>query len=107
MGEGESAATAGITQDGHADAGGDAARADVCLLVEGTYPFVAGGVSSWVHDMILGHPELRFAVLNIGSHPEAYGEPRYQDARERGRAARVFCQEGRASRRSTAARAPS
>jgi glycosyltransferase involved in cell wall biosynthesis len=50
----------------------------VCLLVEGTYPFVAGGVSSWVHDMILGHPHLSFAVLNVGSHPGAYGEPRYK-----------------------------
>ena len=53
-------------------------RADVCLLVEGTYPFVSGGVSSWVHDIIRGHPELSFAVLNVGSHPGAYGEPRYQ-----------------------------
>ena len=37
----------------------EAVEADVCLLVEGTYPFVSGGVSSWVHDIILGHPELR------------------------------------------------
>ena len=29
---------------------------DVCLLVEGTYPFVAGGVSSWVHDIIMRAP---------------------------------------------------
>ena len=26
--------------------------ADVCLILEGTYPFVLGGVSSWVHDLI-------------------------------------------------------
>ena len=34
----------------------NAAPADVCLLVEGTYPFVSGGVSSWVHDIILRPP---------------------------------------------------
>ncbi|HEY7371166.1 MAG TPA: DUF3492 domain-containing protein, partial [Polyangia bacterium] len=49
------------------------APADVCLLVEGTYPFVAGGVSSWVHDVICGHPELTFAVLYVGSYPGAHG----------------------------------
>jgi polysaccharide biosynthesis protein PelF len=96
VGEGESAATAGIAQDGHTDAGGDAARADVCLLVEGTYPFVAGGVSSWVHDMILGHPDLRFSVVNIGSHPEAYGAPRFKMPQNAVALHRVFCQEGRA-----------
>jgi len=68
-------------------------EADVCLLVEGTYPFVSGGVSSWVHDIILGHPELRFAVLNVGSHPGAYGEPRYQLPDNVVGLHRVFCQE--------------
>ena len=68
-------------------------EADVCLLVEGTYPFVSGGVSSWVHDIILGHPELRFAVLNVGSHPGAYGEPRYQLPGNVVGLHRVFCQE--------------
>jgi glycosyltransferase involved in cell wall biosynthesis len=67
--------------------------ADVCLLVEGTYPFVSGGVSSWVHDIILGHPELSFAVLNVGSHPGAYGEPRYQLPHNVVGLHRVFCQE--------------
>ncbi len=66
---------------------------DVCLLVEGTYPFVAGGVSSWVHDIIRGHPELKFAVLNVGSHPAAYGEPRYQLPENVVGLHRVFCQE--------------
>jgi glycosyltransferase involved in cell wall biosynthesis len=67
--------------------------ADVCLLVEGTYPFVAGGVSSWVHDIIKGHPELTFAVLNVGSHPGAYGEPRFQLPENVVGLHRVFCQE--------------
>ncbi len=72
---------------------GGEVTADVCLLVEGTYPFVAGGVSSWVHDIIRGHPELKFAVLNVGSHPAAYGEPRFQLPENVVGLHRVFCQE--------------
>jgi len=67
---------------------------DVCLLVEGTYPYVPGGVSSWVHDIILGHPELRFSVVNIGSHPGAYGEPRFQMPPNVLALHRLFCQDG-------------
>jgi glycosyltransferase involved in cell wall biosynthesis len=48
------------------------------MLVEGTYPFVSGGVSSWVHDIVNGLPEVTFDMVNIGSHPGSYGEPRYQ-----------------------------
>src|SRR5437764_4563882 len=69
------------------------AKADVCLLVEGTYPFVAGGVSSWVHDIILGHPERSFAILNVGSYPGATGESRYQLPPSVVGLHRVFCQE--------------
>jgi len=50
---------------------------DVCILIEGTYPYVSGGVSSWLHDIIRGHPELSFSILNIGSHVGVYGKPRY------------------------------
>jgi glycosyltransferase involved in cell wall biosynthesis len=70
-----------------------APEADVCLLVEGTYPFVSGGVSSWVHDVICGHPELTFAVLYVGSYPGAHGEPRYQLPANVVALHRVFCQE--------------
>jgi glycosyltransferase involved in cell wall biosynthesis len=56
-----------------------AARAatDVCLVLEGTYPYVSGGVSSWVHDLVRSMPELGFALLHIGPRPGAYGPPRY------------------------------
>jgi polysaccharide biosynthesis protein PelF len=52
-------------------------RPDVCLLCEGTYPYIAGGVSSWVHDIIKGEPQVTFSVLNIGSHPGWHGESRF------------------------------
>lgn len=51
---------------------------DVCLILEGTYPYVAGGVSSWVHDLVRSLPELTFALVHIGPKPGAYGAPRYE-----------------------------
>jgi glycosyltransferase involved in cell wall biosynthesis len=52
--------------------------ADVCLLLEGTYPFVRGGVSSWVHQIISGLPELRFSLVFIGGSRRDYPEPRFE-----------------------------
>lgn len=56
----------------------DPASADVCLLLEGTYPYVAGGVSSWVHEIIRGSPDIRFSLLHVGPRPGAYTERRYE-----------------------------
>jgi Domain of unknown function (DUF3492). len=39
--------------------------ADVCLLLEGTYPFVTGGVSHWTHDLIQMHSDLTFSLVSI------------------------------------------
>ena len=47
------------------DDGGVLPPADVCLLLEGTYPYVAGGVSSWVHDLLSAHPRLVFDVVSM------------------------------------------
>jgi glycosyltransferase involved in cell wall biosynthesis len=52
--------------------------ADIGLLLEGTFPYVAGGVSSWVNQMIRGFPDVRFAVVFIGSLEEEYGEQKYE-----------------------------
>ncbi len=41
--------------------------ADVCLILEGTYPFVLGGVSSWVHDLILNQSHLTFHLLALSA----------------------------------------
>ncbi len=50
---------------------------DICLLLEGTYPYVRGGVSSWVHQIISGLPEYTFHLIFLGGHPDFYGEPAY------------------------------
>ncbi len=54
-----------------------ATDADIALLLEGTFPYVSGGVSSWVNQIIRAFPELRFAIVFIGSRREDYGEMRY------------------------------
>ncbi|MGI4861564.1 MAG: GT4 family glycosyltransferase PelF [Janthinobacterium lividum] len=53
------------------------ASADICLLLEGTFPFVRGGVSSWVNDMLHAFPEKRFAIVFLGSRKEDYQDAAY------------------------------
>ncbi len=38
---------------------------DVVFLCEGTYPFVPGGVSSWIHSLIAGMPDLQFGIVYL------------------------------------------
>ena len=51
--------------------------ADVCLVLEGTYPYVSGGVSTWVHELLRSLPELRFALVHIGPERGRPTEKRY------------------------------
>jgi polysaccharide biosynthesis protein PelF len=44
--------------------------ADICILLEGTYPYIPGGVSSWVHDLISALPELSFHLVTIVASEE-------------------------------------
>jgi len=53
------------------------ASADVMLLLEGTFPYVSGGVSSWVNQMIRAFPDIRFGIVFIGSRRQDYGEMVY------------------------------
>jgi glycosyltransferase involved in cell wall biosynthesis len=52
--------------------------ADVCLLLEGTYPLVRGGVSGWVHQLVSGLSELDFSLVFVGGRKQDYGELKYQ-----------------------------
>ncbi|MBK1723241.1 GT4 family glycosyltransferase PelF [Thiocystis violacea] len=58
-------------------AGARLEEADVILLLEGTYPYVRGGVSKWVHDLLLGMPETRFGIVFLGATADSYGAPQY------------------------------
>lgn len=53
-------------------------QADITLLLEGTYPFVRGGVSGWVHQIICGLPDLRFALVFLGANKKDYDAPKYE-----------------------------
>lgn len=44
--------------------------ADVCVLVESTYPYASGGVSVWLHSLISKLPEIRFSIAHLGGQPE-------------------------------------
>jgi polysaccharide biosynthesis protein PelF len=48
-----------------------ATTADVCMIVEGGYPYVLGGVASWADALIRELPRLTFHVIavNISSQP--------------------------------------
>jgi len=52
--------------------------ADITLLLEGTYPFVRGGVSSWVHDLIQGLSQYSFTLIFLGSTKDKYAEACYE-----------------------------
>lgn len=48
--------------------------ADICLILEGTYPFLKGGVANWVYELIRVFPQYRFAVIFLGTKEEDYKE---------------------------------
>ncbi|WP_418790641.1 GT4 family glycosyltransferase PelF [Phosphitispora sp. TUW77] len=37
----------------------------VCILSEGCYPYITGGVSTWIHQIISGMPDIEFKILSI------------------------------------------
>lgn len=39
----------------------------VCLILEGTYPYVPGGVSAWTHELIRQLPETEFSLLTLSA----------------------------------------
>ena len=43
---------------------------DICIIVEGCYPFVMGGVSSWLDWLIKNLPQYSFAVVAISATAE-------------------------------------
>jgi glycosyltransferase involved in cell wall biosynthesis len=42
---------------------------DVCLILEGTYPFIMGGVSNWVHSLVGGLAEIDFSLIHLAAGP--------------------------------------
>lgn len=40
---------------------------DVCLILEGTYPYVSGGVSSWVYQLVKNLRDTTFSIVFLGA----------------------------------------
>lgn len=50
---------------------------DACLLVEGSYPYVTGGVSAWADGLIRSQPDMSFAVAHLRDAGAPSREPAY------------------------------
>lgn len=53
------------------------AEVDVCLVVEGCYPYISGGVSSWLDWLIKQQPQRRFGVITVVANDKPL-VPRYE-----------------------------
>lgn len=51
---------------------------DVCLILEGTYPYVAGGVSTWVHQLITSMKDIRFGIVTIAANSDPTRKLKYE-----------------------------
>lgn len=49
----------------------------ICVILEGCYPYVTGGVSSWMHQYIQAMPQHEFVVWAINADPSQNGRFRY------------------------------
>ena len=50
----------------------------ICLVLEGCYPYVHGGVSTWMHGYIQAMPEHEFVLWVIGAHAADRGKFVYE-----------------------------
>ncbi len=50
---------------------------DVLIIAEGTFPYIKGGVSTWIYQLITGIPDINFGVVFLGSRREDYDEIKY------------------------------
>lgn len=44
---------------------GDYPDVDVAIVMESTYPYLKGGVSAVVHDIVVGNPDIEFGIIHI------------------------------------------
>ena len=49
----------------------------ICIVAEGCYPYVVGGVSGWIHSMIQAFPEHEFIILGLITNREQSGKFEY------------------------------
>lgn len=49
----------------------------ICLIAEGSYPYVTGGVSSWINQLMLNMPEHEFNIVAINPDRSRKGQYKY------------------------------
>lgn len=49
----------------------------ICMILEGCYPYVTGGVSSWAHQYIQAMPQHEFVLWTIGANAADKGKFKY------------------------------
>ena len=50
----------------------------ICIIAEGSYPYVVGGVSGWIHSMIKMFPQEEFILLTIIASRDMSGKFAYE-----------------------------
>lgn len=50
----------------------------ICIVAEGCYPYVVGGVSSWIHSMVKTFPDYEFIILAIVANRSLRGKFAYE-----------------------------
>lgn len=50
----------------------------ICMILEGSYPYVRGGVSSWTHALIQANPQHEYVLWVIGAKAEQRGQFKYE-----------------------------
>lgn len=50
----------------------------ICVILEGCYPYVTGGVSSWIHQYMKAMPQHEFIVWAVGADASTRGQFKYE-----------------------------
>lgn len=50
----------------------------ICIVAEGCYPYVVGGVSTWIHSLIHSFPKQEFVILAIVADRSLRGKYVYE-----------------------------
>lgn len=52
----------------------DSSKPTICIIAEGSYPYITGGVSAWIQDIISGLTNYNFIIFAISAEED---EPKY------------------------------
>ena len=50
----------------------------ICLIAEGSYPYITGGVSSWINQLVRSMPEHQFRIVSISPDQSRKGKYVYE-----------------------------